>query len=116
METKFTEGDWKVVGGGIRNSEYDIILKPSQIGTSLFVDIREADSLIIAAAPKLYKTLDNLLNEILDLMGESDGVYGLHLNGDTSPWDELDEGGQFERLTSISDAVNVLKQARGEVV
>jgi hypothetical protein len=27
--------------------------------------------------------------------------YGLHLNGDPSPWDELLPGGRFERLTNL---------------
>lgn len=116
METKFTEGDWKVIGGGIRNSEYELILKPTQHGSSIFINISTTDAKLIEAAPKLYKALDNLLDDILGLMDESEGVYGLHLNGDVSPWGELDEGGRFERLTSISDAVNVLKQDRGEVV
>lgn len=30
------------------------------------------------------------------LINESKGVYGLHLNGDPSPWEELLEGGRFE--------------------
>ena len=33
---------------------------------------------------------------VCDLMDESAGVYGLHLNGDPSPWDELRTGGRFE--------------------
>lgn len=33
---------------------------------------------------------------VRDLMDESGGVYGLHLNGDQSPWGELIEGGRYE--------------------
>lgn len=30
------------------------------------------------------------------LINESQEVYGLHLNGDPAPWEELLEGGRFE--------------------
>ena len=45
------------------------------------------------------------LVEVQDLIGESQGVYGLHLNGDESPWDEIEQGGRFERLTSLNEAL-----------
>lgn len=35
------------------------------------------------------------LEAIDDLIDESDGVYGLHRNGDVSPWDEINSGGRF---------------------
>ena len=37
------------------------------------------------------------LRDIAELMGSSDGIYGLHRNGDPSPWSELREGGEFEK-------------------
>ena len=45
------------------------------------------------------------LGEVQDLIGESHGVYGLHLNGDESPWGELEQGGRFERLTLLNEAL-----------
>lgn len=39
------------------------------------------------------------------------GVYGLHLNGDVSPWSELEEGGRFERLSSMSRAREAIAAA-----
>lgn len=45
-----------------------------------------------------------LSQEIWDLISESEGVAGLHLNGDIAPWDELLPGGRFERLTSLTEA------------
>lgn len=44
-----------------------------------------------------------LVDEIDDLMNESDGVAGLHLNGDVADWSELVPGGRFERLSSLGD-------------
>lgn len=38
------------------------------------------------------------------LMHESEGVYGLHLNGDVAPWGDLEKGGRFEDwLLPLSD-------------
>lgn len=36
------------------------------------------------------------LDAVRDLINNSYGVAGLHLNGDVAPWDELLEGGRFE--------------------
>lgn len=52
------------------------------------------------------------LNEVTDLVSESSGVYGLHLNGDVSPWDEILAGGRFERLTSLDEAVYGIKEVK----
>ena len=56
----------------------------------------------LTAALKLSR---EALGEVQDLIGESHGVYGLHLNGDESPWNELEQGGKFERLTSLNEAL-----------
>lgn len=42
-----------------------------------------------------------LIDDIDCLMSESEGVAGLHLNGDLAPWNELEPGGRFERLTHL---------------
>ncbi len=52
------------------------------------------------------------LNEVTDLVSESSGVYGLHLNSDVSPWDEILAGGRFERLTSLDEAVYGIKEVK----
>lgn len=36
------------------------------------------------------------INAFKDLISESEGVYGLHLNGDPAPWNELQAGGRYE--------------------
>jgi hypothetical protein len=46
---------------------------------------------------------------VTGLIGESVGVYGLHLNGDPSPWGELVEGGRFERLIGLDEAVEAIE-------
>lgn len=54
------------------------------------------------------------LGEVQDLIGESHGVYGLHLNSDESPWGELEQGGRFERLTLLNEALAAIDNALGE--
>ena len=36
------------------------------------------------------------LRAVEDLINDSHGVTGLHLNGDVAPWDELRRGGRYE--------------------
>jgi hypothetical protein len=36
------------------------------------------------------------LKAVKDLIEESDGVAGLHLNGEVAPWDSLRSGGHYE--------------------
>ena len=53
------------------------------------------------------EALRSALEEVKSLIGETTGVYGLHLNGDLSPWAEIEQGGRFERLTLLDDALNL---------
>lgn len=44
------------------------------------------------------------------LISNSDGVQGLHLNGDTATWGELLEGGSFEAwLVDFSTAIKTIR-------
>lgn len=46
-----------------------------------------------------------LTNDIMELIESSEGVYGLHLNGDPAAWNELLAGGRFEGwLMVLSEA------------
>lgn len=44
------------------------------------------------------------LRAVAELIAESRGVAGLHLNGDLAPWDELRTGGQYEEWLQDYDA------------
>lgn len=52
----------------------------------------------------LVESAQGLLMDVQDLINESEGVAGFHLNGDVAPWDELLSGGRFERLISMDAA------------
>ena len=46
------------------------------------------------------------LKAVEDLMAESRGVAGLHLNGDDAPWDDLRMGGKYEGwLRAFDEAI-----------
>lgn len=75
----------------------------------------EANSRLIWSAPQLLKALNGLCDAIDDLIANSHGVTGLHLNGDVAPWESLIEGGQFEPwLLALSDARATISSATGE--
>ena len=60
----------------------------------------------------LTVALSELCKAIDDLIEHSEGVAGLHLNGDLAPWESLIEGGQFEPwLLALSDARDALAKA-----
>lgn len=42
------------------------------------------------------ENFDMLKGSVHDLVDSSEGVAGLHLNGDVAPWGDLMEGGDYE--------------------
>ena len=57
------------------------------------------------------KALEFGLSEVETLMNESEGVAGLHLNGDVAPWSELRSGGRFEEwLLGFDEARALLEK------
>ena len=50
------------------------------------------------------------IGDVACLMGNSEGVYGLHQNGDHAPWDELRTGGSYEEwLYRVDAAIDAAK-------
>jgi hypothetical protein len=53
---------------------------------------------------------------VADLIDQSEGVYGLHLNGDGAPWADLRTGGGFEEwLVAFDDALNAARSSNPQV-
>jgi len=118
----FYEADKRVVGapGSIINPSHEF-LKNDAIEQGVSVcfqygsgnhspqvpDDRVAE--LEAECARLRGLLAQLVEEVQDLMEESEGVAGLHRNGDVAPWSELEPGGQFERLTHLDDAALAAK-------
>jgi len=88
------DGKWEtLLGDKIReNAELQSRLATKDVQIA---EMREAST-------KLLKAVD-------DLISESDGVCGLHLNGDAAPWGSLVAGGMFEEwLLPLEEARAVL--------
>jgi hypothetical protein len=62
---------------------------------------RERFAKVVAAAAKAHAA-------IRDLIENSHGVIGLHLNGDNAPWEELLAGGRFESWLMAVDELGAL--------
>ena len=57
---------------------------------------------------EIVKKLSSGIKSVRALIDESDGVSGLHLNGDAATWEELQQRGQFEGwLTDFNIAENI---------
>jgi hypothetical protein len=59
--------------------------------------------------PTPREALDRLIFDIKALAAESEGVAGLHQNGDVAPWSDLLEGGEFSPW--LGDAIADARQA-----
>lgn len=57
-----------------------------------------------------------LVKELDDLRESSEGVAGLHRNGDLAPWSELGESGEFPWLSSFDRARAALAEPDGPAV
>lgn len=53
------------------------------------------------------------MDDWLELTTQSEGVYGLHQNGDPAPWPELLAGGRFEEWTAGLERLRVLLNPPG---
>ena len=89
------------------------------------IDSSKAEALPVACAnasgPKSAPRVKELeyaaksaLRAMDDLFGDSEGVYGLHLNDDPAPWNSLTEGGHFEEwllpLERLREALSALEE------
>ncbi len=54
---------------------------------------------------QLKAQINGMKQAIDDLVRNSEGVAGLHQNGDVAPWNDLLAGGRFEEWLSVFDEV-----------
>lgn len=83
-------------------------VNPSKAASSILLDQRTITALLVMARESLElraerdalqasnERMEAALNAVADLINDSHGVAGLHLNGDVAPWDELRTGGPYE--------------------
>ena len=66
---------------------------------------------------ELYEALDKVCSAVTELIDNSYGVDGLHMNGDVAPWDDLRSGGRYEGwLIEFDDALETLRKYAEEEV
>lgn len=94
--------------------------------TSLIEKLEGAEAVkadLISALDSCSAALQRLHTDIQALVADSEGVTGLHQNGEVAPWPELMEGGQYsdwlgEPLWSArnawQDARNAILRAQSE--
>ena len=92
METNITKGERFV------SNDNQIVSMPSQCKITNRVsgwnpEEAKANAKLIASAPELLNTLISVLN----IMNDSEGVAGYHINGDIALWDEFEEIKQAEQ-------------------
>lgn len=70
----------------------------------------DIEAAIIAIEEYKRKKLVRGLLAVVSLIHDSQGVAGLHLNGDVAPWSELRTGGRFEEwLYEFDDALEIVE-------
>jgi hypothetical protein len=74
---------------------------------TLIATLRADLAAVTAERDRAVAELNTVTSDLVGLVENSGGVFGLHLNGDLSPWPELLRGGQFEEW--LADAFDVAK-------
>ena len=79
--------------------------------TSVFVVVcyPERRAMKTIGHAEIKKLVDGL-EAVADLIHDSKGVFGLHLNGALSPWEELRTGGKYEEwLSKFDEAMKTIR-------
>lgn len=84
---KHTPGPWEIVMHGI----HPVIFAGDKAVADVAV-FGDDNARLIAAAPDLLAALENVLSDIESLQCNSEGVAGLHKNGDIADWNWLEQG------------------------
>lgn len=69
----------------------------ARVEEAVFASARPSPGALVRSA------LATLVSSLDDLIADSEGVAGLHRNGDVATWDELVSGGRFEDWLSSLD-------------
>ena len=75
---------------------------------------REDVRALLDSHAQLLDALAHLTHDVQDLVANSTGVAGLHMNGDIAPWDSLLPGGAFEAWLGSVEGAEIALFARGD--
>ena len=121
MKTKHTPGPWQIAECGDRHTAFAVadenhisLFTVVNEGKTPFAGVYEkADAQLIATAPELLEELKKLVSDLGELMRQSTGVAGLHLNGDVAVWDSIQPGGQNGPWIDLDSAREAIRKAEG---
>ncbi len=100
-----TEDEITLLQKRVRIAEESIVPSWQDVADRWMKACIEHESTIADLRERLAKA-EKGIREVDALICESQGVYGLHLNGDVSPWSELLPPGRFsEWLQDFADAL-----------
>ncbi len=81
------------------------------IGEGYVLHITETDQEALKGLVRDYERMQKAIRSVACLIDESEGVAGLHLNGEVAPWEELLQGGHCEEwLLDLSQALKQTEQ------
>ena len=93
MKRRFSKGKWHSLGYRVDVDVADGLSGVCEMFDWMGRFEMEANAKLIAAAPELLEALISVLN----IMNDSEGVAGYHLNGDIASWGEFEEIKQAEQ-------------------
>ena len=92
---------------GLRKTDADELAKLRKEAADLGWSVYESINLkreVRRQSDRIQK-LNKAIESVRGLINQSEGVAGLHLNGDIATWEELQRGGRFEeRLIDFNEA------------
>jgi hypothetical protein len=94
--------DYELLPEVMREGANEITRLQAELETLKSMQVRDANLVrehcagLQAQLDEAQEKLSKVVHCISDLIDNSEGVYGLHLNGDPSPWNSLLQGGRDE--------------------
>jgi cell division septum initiation protein DivIVA len=83
--------------------ENERLLFANLYNTDMFNQMNDARKEAEQERDQLKAQINGMKQAIDDLVRSSEGVAGLHQNGDVAPWDELLTGGRFDEWLCVLD-------------
>jgi len=106
---------WSAFWG--RNSPIDngicVTLAAAQAAANADYAARVLASIDTALVKELVEAAARVAADVADLAAHSEGVAGLHMNGDLAPWESLLDGGEFGTwLGSVAELEEVIAKMK----
>lgn len=81
-------------------------LAEAEASRDRFMEVVEAQLVLLDSKSERLSEAERLLRFVGNLIGESSGVYGFHLNGDLETWDYWPESAEIAAFASTADSAD----------